>query len=419
MKYLLAANCWCFAWFYSAAGVAATEYRLMTVPGQYRALAVSVDRPNPSVATTLTLRGVASGLVKSQVENLVCDGGPLNGQAQRGIWQVPAGCRHISWRIALDSVSADDASGQRSIVFASGHSFLISESSSVPRLKQTSAPEMLHLTPEMSRATFPRARPDGTIVLPATSRAPLFLLIDAQPVVVHSGNTVSVRYFMDVPKNLNRVPKIDSVARGLKWLTSLVRPRDIMEFNYLWLERAAASGSVGGAAGGELLLVNYLTSDTSSPLSMDVIKATPFTEAAHKLSGLYGPKPAWVEESLAMYLGLLALGHASPNEPTSRLLLERFQAEARHFPMGLLEVQSEVSSGNGSHYGAFFTKGIAFWAAVDGEMQALGDGSLSTHLNAIWTANYDHAGRPPPDLGIQLGLPEPSWKRLEDAFLAG
>lgn len=120
-----------------------------------------------------------------------------------------------------------------------------------------------------------------------------------------------------------------------------------------------------------------------------------------------------------MYLGLQALGHANPNDPTSRMLLERFQAAASQFPMGMLAVQREVSSGDGSHYGAFFTKGIAFWAAVDSEIQAFGNGSLSTHLEVIWTANYDHAGRPPADFGTELGLPEVSWKRLEESFLGG
>lgn len=418
MKYVLAAIFWCFACLYSAVGVAETVYRLTTVPGPDHVLAESVDRPDPSVATTLTLRGVATGLVKSQVENPVCDGRPLNGQAQRGTWQVPAGCRRISWKIALDGVSAEDASGQRSIVF--GHSFLISESSSLPRLEQTSAPEMLLLSPEMSRTTLPRARPDGTIELPKASRAPLFLLIGAHPVAVRSTSTMSVRYFIDVPKNVSRVPTIDSVARGLQWLTGLIRLRDRIEFDFLWLGRAASSGSIGSATGGELFLMNYWRTDTNPPLAEDITKATPFIEATHKLSGMYGgPKPGWVEESLAMYLGLRTLGHASPSDPTSHLLLEHFKAAAGQFPMGLLAVQREVRRGDVSLYGAFFTKGIALWAAVDSEMQTLGDGSLSTHLEVIWTAKYDDTGRPPPDFGTELGLPEASWRRLEDAFLGG
>lgn len=96
VKYVLAAICGCFAWVYSAAGVAASVYRLTTIPGQNHVLAVSVNRSDPSAKTTFALRGVASGLVESQVENPVCDGKPLKGQARRGIWHVPAGCRHIS-----------------------------------------------------------------------------------------------------------------------------------------------------------------------------------------------------------------------------------------------------------------------------------------------------------------------------------
>ena len=419
MKYVLAATCLCLGWLHSADGVAETVYRLTTVPGQSHVLAGSVERPDPSVATTFTLRGVTTGLVKSQIEDPFCDGRPLSGHAQRGAWQVPAGCRRISWKIDLDGLGADDASGQRSIVLASGKSFLISKSSSLPRLERTSAPEMLLLPPEMSRTTLPHAHPDGTIALPQKSRAPLFLLIGAQPVAVRSSSTMSVRYFIDVPKNLKRVPTIDSVTRGLQCLTSHIRHRDPVEFNYVWLGRAASSSSVGSATGGELLLVNYWT-DTIPPLAVDITRATPFMEAAHQLSGMYGGlKPGWVEESLAMYLGLQALGHASPNDPTSHLLLERFRAAARQFPMGLLAVESEVRHGDVSHYSAFFTKGLALWAAVDSEMQKLGGGSLSTHLEAIWTAKYDHAGRPPPDFGTELGLPEMSWNRLEEAFLGG
>ena len=419
VKYALAAICGCFAWIYSVAGVAATVYRLTMTPGQNYVLTVSVNRSDPSAETTLALRGVTSGLVESQVENPVCDGKPLKGQARRGAWHVPAGCRHISWKIALGGVSTDDAAGQRSIALASGHSFLISESTSLPRLEQTSAPEMLLLPPEMSRATFPRARPDGTIALPPKSQAPLFLLIGAKPVAIRASSTVSVRYFIDVPKNLNRVPTIDSVMRGLLWLTDLIRPHDAMGFNYLWLGRAASSGSVGGATGGDLLLVNYLRTDTNHSLAADVTRATPFIEATHEISGLYGPQPAWAEESLAMYLGLQALGHANPNDPTSHLLLQHFRAAAHQFPMGLIAVQRQVSHGDGSHYAAFFTKGVAFWAAVNREMQIHGDGSVSTHLKVIWTAKYGHAGRPPSDFGTALGLSETSWKRLKAAYLSG
>lgn len=420
MKYVLTAACWCFACLYSAIGVAETVYRLTSVAGQNHVLAGSVDRPDPSIATTLTLRGVATGLVKSQVEDPVCDGRPLDGQAQRGTWRVPAGCQRISWKIDLDGVGADDASGQRSIVLASGHSFLISESSSLPRLERTSVPELLLLPPEMSRTTLPHARPDGTIALPQRSRPPLFLLIGAQPVAVRSSSTMSVQYFIDVPKNLNRVPSIDSVASGLRWLTGRIRHRHAAEFNYVWLGRAARSGSVGSATGGELILVNYWRTDTSPSLAAGITRATPFMEAAHQFSGMYGGlKPGWVEESLAMYLGLQALGHASPNDPTSHLLIEHFRGAARQFPMGLLAVENEVRRGDVSHYPAFFTKGIALWAAVDREMQTLGDGSVSSHLEAIWTARYDHAGRPPPDFGTELGLPEMAWKRLEHAFLGG
>ena len=103
-----------------------------------------------------------------------------------------------------------------------------------------------------------------------------------------------------------------------------------------------------------------------------------------------------------MYLGLQALGHANPHDPTLHLLLQHFRTAAHQFPMGLIAVQHQVSDGDVSHYAAFFTKGVAFWAAVNREMQIRGDGSLSTHLKVIWTAKYGHAGRPPPISGQHL-----------------
>lgn len=230
---------------------------------------------------------------------------------------------------------------------------------------------------------------------------------------------MSVRYFIDVPKNLKRLPAIDSVARGLQWLTSLTR-RTSVEFNYMWLGRTNSSSSIGSATGAELLLVNYWMTDARSSGPGDISRAMPFIEATHQLSALYGgPKPAWVEESLAMYLGLQALGHASPDDPASHSLLERFRAAASEFPMGLFAVQHEIGRGDVSHYAALFTKGIALWAAVDNEMQTVGDGSLSTHLEVIWTAKYDYEGRPPSDFGIALGLPAMSWKQLEKDYLGG
>jgi len=120
-----------------------------------------------------------------------------------------------------------------------------------------------------------------------------------------------------------------------------------------------------------------------------------------------------------MYLGLQALSQADPDDPSSHLLLERFQGAARQFPMGLLAVQSAVNSGDISNYGAFFTKGVAFWAEIDSALRMLGSGSLTTHLRTIWAAKYDHAGQPPPDFGTELGLPEATWKRLVDDFLSG
>jgi hypothetical protein len=227
-----------------------------------------------------------------------------------------------------------------------------------------------------------------------------------------------VTYFLDDPTQLAHLPPIDSVMSGLQWLGGLVPRSDRTNFMYAWLGVASGGGAPGGAAGRDVLAVNYVRDGKGDAMRSGLMAAVPFVEACHQLAGSLGDRPGWAEESLSMYFGLRALEQARPGDESVARLLRRLESESEKFPAGLLEVQRRVSSGDRSMYGAYFTKGVAFWSAVDASLRATGhSGGLPARLEAVWTAKYDEEGRPASDFAARLKLPEAEWDRLSAKFL--
>src|SRR5438105_1982474 len=98
-------------------------------------LTVHVIRHNKNSNTQLILRGASMGITE-QVQNILCDNRPIK-ENKPGVWQVPTGCQKLQWNILLAQHGTELASSQQSINF--GNSILISEASSLPRLKDASS----------------------------------------------------------------------------------------------------------------------------------------------------------------------------------------------------------------------------------------------------------------------------------------
>lgn len=54
-----------------------------------------------------------------------------------------------------------------------------------------------------------------------------------------------------------------------------------------------------------------------------------------------------------------------------------------HFQNVLVVINRKIEEGDRSEYGAFYTKGIAFWMAVDKALQEEKLGTLDAHLQAV------------------------------------
>jgi hypothetical protein len=393
----------------------AEEYRLARHPTDGHLLTVALDRIDWASEGRLVRRGAALGAgVTSQVEKLACDGRPLVGADAS--WLLPAGCRHVTWTIPLDGSGTLEASKQRSIGSTGGAFCLVSEASSLPRIAGAAGPEFLILPTETSGETFPRPAANGRVRLPANSEPPLLLLLGSKPVAKHAGENLSAMYFIDDPSQRKHLPSLEVEFRGLQWLRALARTSEDMTFVYAWLGVERGAPSLGGAAGNELLLVNYIRDGATDETRAALTAATPLIEASHQLASKFGERPAWAEESLATYLGLQALVRAMPDSEVVLKLQQRLEQDGDRFPLGLIEVQRRVTTGYRSMYAAFFTKGVAFWSAVDAAIRTERGGGLASRLPDVWTAKYSVDGRPV-DLALRLQLSEATWQRLSDRFM--
>lgn len=385
-------------------GLAETIYVVERRNGELR---VTLEHPHRSRATALVLRGVGFG-VAPQVQAPSCDGTLLM-SAGEGRWAVPAGCRHISWAVPLDPSGRTPASAQRSLAMASG--IFLSEASSLPRLADADPVELLRLPPG---SAFPATK-DGVLPMPKPTQAPLFVLLGAQPLDRRTAENTELVYFIDDPAARGRLPDIATHLAGLRWLRDRY-PSDVaMTFAVLWLGAPRELLSLGGAKGAELLIANYLAGADAKPLEKALRLYVPLHEAVHQL-GEGGQRPVWMEESLASYFGVRAALAATNDASEMTALFERFRNDAGKFQEGLLISSHRVEAGDRAGYAAFYTKGLAFWDAVNTAMGLAGD-RLDRHLQSLLDAKFESEAHMPERLRAMLGLSHETWERLRKQYL--
>jgi hypothetical protein len=402
----------------SAAATPATEYRVVMDNTNPQSVGITAQRANPDIATVLVLRGASFGAgVAPQVENVSCDGSPLANAGGNARWTVPKGCKLLSWKIPLDAPGATEASRQRSVYSANGSFRFLSEASSLPRLEHPQGTEFLVVPKSAISRTIPEPSLDGRVPLPDYASPPLFLLLASRPIARHAVGALKVSYFIDDPSQHDHLPPIEQIAEGLRWLTSLARKDFNTSFTYAWLGMSDSARAVGGAAGKDVLAVNYIRGGSQDANRAAMIAAMPLIEATHFLASSFGERPTWVEESLATYLGLKASMQATAQSRAAADVLRKFEEDGTRFPIGLLEAQRRVSGGDTSMYPAFFTKGVAYWSAMDAALRNASRPDVASRIVDLWTARYDKAGRPPEELGRLLGLPPDLWRQLSTKFL--
>lgn len=374
-------------------------------------LTIHIDREGNSSATQLLLKGVSMG-VAQQIKGLVCDNKPLK-EDKPGTWFIPEHCQKIQWQVPLIKAGTAIASAQQSTKL--GNFILLSESSSLPRLQDSSVPDILKIAIPNVKNIYPPINTAGELRLPSIQAAPLFVLLNPTLVGTISSGVIKLTYYLDNPASFSALPKMAAHMQGLEWLNNIFKQSAKEDFTTAWLGITATKISLSGATGSQLLLTNY-PNDGSLPFGKAMLLYVALHEAFHQFEMHYPNQPTWISESLASYYGIRALQNALPDDPNTVALIDRFLASANHFQNGLLVINRKVEAGDRSEYGAFYAKGIAFWMAVEKDLQQTRKDSLDNHLIALLQAKND-SDTQLTDLQKILALPPERWSSLRSRFL--
>ena len=372
-------------------------------------LIVYVDRSTKH-STQLILSGVSMG-VANQVQNVMCDRRLIK-EDKPGIWSVPENCQKLSWQIPLLENGTEPAAKQQSL--KTGNFILLSDVASIPHLQDASSAEAIKIEIQGTKTIFPTPNSTGLIPLPNSSAAPIFILLNATVVDSITSGSIKLTYLLDNPKLVSALPDVTSHMNGLKWLNTIIPGRENENFVIAWLGTSKKQMTLSGATGNDILLANY-PNDGELTFGKAMLLYVALHEALHQFALHYPNQPSWVAESLAAYYGARAVQIALPNDPKSDALMRRFQTDGDHFTNGLLIINRKVQKGDRSEYGAFYTKGLAFWMAVDEALQTQGD-ALNNHLLAVLKTKYDSRGNPT-DLQKGLNISPEIWASLRYRFL--
>lgn len=364
---------------------AQTIYHVSMLPNE-KTLAFSVTRENPSQSSTFILRRAMMG-VAPQVEAIECDHLPLKTK-KTGQWIIPAGCSHISWRTPLADGNVTLASAQQSL--KTGNVIMISEASSLPRLKDEIKPKIALSIPYQT--VFPATDHQHAIALNNLSKPPLFILINFQKKFSLKTPELHLTYLLDQAKFSDKLPLMKTHLKGIIWLYTQLHTQQKQDFTLGWLSLPVNQHSLGGATGDHLLLVNY-PSDGEVVLGKTLRLYIALHEAFHQFIENEKPAPTWASESLASYFGMEATLAALNTNSDSEALMQKFMKSGDVYSDDLLTINQKVKNGDSAQYGAFYTKGLAFWHELDVALKAQGD-NLSAHLIAITRMPYDKRGYP-------------------------
>ncbi len=303
-------------------------------------------------------------------------------------WRAPTGCSIISWSVAFTTIKSPtlDLADQVNLHDPDGW-WLLTEWGSLPRPKSQDVTGMV--CAHLGESTT--CRP-----LPGLHQPPLFLLA-GEPDHARRVSDITFRFFHALlPADFDQALLHDSIELQLIYLTSLVSREAHLkstpsEIDVLILGIDESLGQVGGAAGHTAWLVNVAVGN-------DGISSTEMTRmlwlTGHELFHLLGldSAPLWAAESLAHYYGYKSMRASEEADQLFQRMLEDLPAT------GLLEAHHNVTHrGEGHYYGLFYTRGAAFWRALDEQLfeSTEGKNNLDEFLPMLREHEFGPAGEPP------------------------
>lgn len=390
-----------------------------TASAQYT---VEVHKPTQSLLFSLKLkptnyptnvqtRGAKWGL-QSQVSDVRCDGIAIVNSSQDQ-WTLPARCEEVTWRVTPDQVDASGAiaSDQRTLSVASGKWYLLAEPTSLLiRLDSNGASSLRVASDSIPLISGSRKGRRQTRV-PTLQDPPDFFVIGAPRILRAKAGGMSLIYVADQPDIVESLALNQRHRQVLDYLLTVLpsvslQRRRMQTLLVVWLGVSSKKGVIGGAAGQNSFLANYLSdADKESGANADSLVIVAH-EQFHQLLGqldMRSPLPLWASESLAQYYALKAVERAGfVVDQSGRSKLARSAQDTSK--VGLIALNREFLSGNQDVYPIFYSKGSAFWRALDMALQRNSKGrrSLDYFLDVLLSEKFSSDGQLPESFASKI-----------------
>lgn len=347
--------------------------------------------PAKGTASHLVSRASRLGL-HSQIRDVRCGGQPLRSD---GIgWIVPGDCRVASWTIVPEQPRNEGivASDQQSFWLPSGWG-VISEPTSILRLAGWRGFSKVRLAVQGRLSELSDLPPDDT--------APAFYVVGSAPIRKLRGNGFSLNIIADDSQAADGVIDSEIHMAALRYFRRILpaaHRRNLPLMRLVLIGVAPQARTVGGAAGYDTLIINYLKpKDILQGYDRHTPQLIALHEQFHQIVAT--PLPLWANESLAQFYALKAM-HRDPRlRPAATRLWRRCCRGHVSAGPGLIAVQDQVASkGDYSNYHLFYDKGAAFWEALDAGLRTASGGShgLDRALPVILDRGFDARGMPTP-----------------------
>ena len=377
----------------SANAVAAPRYVIEIASPTATKLDVSLDLsktpPAKETPAHLVSRTERLGL-RSQIRDVRCSGQLLRSDDIG--WIVPSDCKVANWTIVpeLPGNNGILASDQRSFWLPSGWG-LISDASSLLRVGGWRGFAKVHVAMQ--------GRLSELADLPPADAAPAFYVVGGVPIRKIGGSGFSLDVIADDSKAADSAIDGEVQMAALRYFRRILPPgnrRNLPLMRLVLIGAPPTERTVGGAAGYDTLIVNYLNGNDVPP---EYDRHTPQLIALHEQFHqiVATPLPLWANESLAHFYALKAMQRDRRVRPAAIRLWTRCCSGQLSPGPGLMTVQDEVAlKGDYSNYHLLYSKGAAFWGALDARLRAVRGGSqgLDRALPTILDHGFDSEGLP-------------------------
>ena len=317
-------------------------------------------------------------------------------------------CDSVNWQLSLVEVDKTgfDIAAQNDTFSPKDGWYFISEFNSLPRFHTSKSQNIEALV----------CPPEGQCeTLPSDTQPPLFLVWGLNSITL-AINENTVTFFSDNPEILSSSDQwLPVLSQQLKYLSHVFPNAPTKSWNIATFSRDRKAGSVSGAAGSNMILINLLVDEnTISERTLQLMVKI----AAHESTHILGTQnmPMWAAESIAEYYAYHSINQTRLKTKTPIQDWRKFKKVFPYATTGLLEASTRVTKdGQYQYYPLFYVKGAAFWQSVNEALESKGS-NLDSLVNDM---SFDKNGHLKPSFSGKIVdiIGDEKWTDLSDLFL--